>query len=291
MKLARFEYNSVIYFGLADPKEETLTGVALRPTNRDQMIELMQAQTDGRDLNLCGPYFDLADVKFLPPISEPSKNILCIGKNYVEHAKEFARSGFDSSAKSKEENPPEDPIIFSKAPCTMIGAYEHIRPPWDITSKVDYEGELGVVIGVGGRSISRESAYEHVWGYTIINDVTARDLQAVHMQWLLGKSIDTFCPIGPWIVSADELDPGDLDLKCWVNDELRQDANTGDLIFDIPAIIEAISASMSLFPGDIIATGTPAGVGIGYDPPRFLKPRDRVRVAISGIGEIENTVV
>lgn len=291
MKLARFEYNSVIYFGLADPNAGTLTGIAPRSTSRDQMIELMHAQADGDDLDPCGPHFDLVDVKFLPPIAEPSKNILCIGKNYAEHAKEFARSGFDSSAKSEEEDLPEAPIIFSKAPCSMIGAHEDIRPPWDITSKVDYEGELGVVIGSGGRAIARERAYDHVWGYTVINDVTARDLQAVHKQWLLGKSIDTFCPIGPWIVSADELDPGNLDLKCWVNGELRQDANTGDLIFDIPAIIEAISASMSLSPGDIIATGTPAGVGIGYDPPRFLKPRDCIRIAISGVGEIENIVI
>tara|TARA_Y100000588_G_scaffold147595_1_gene161503 strand:- start:70 stop:945 length:876 start_codon:yes stop_codon:yes gene_type:complete len=291
MKLARFEYNSVIYLGLADPNAGTLTGVAPRSTNRDQMIDLMQVQIDGPGLDPCGPHFDLVDVKFLPPIAKPSKNILCIGKNYVEHAKEFARSGFDRSGKSEEKDIPEAPIIFSKAPCSMIGAHEDIRPPWDITSKVDYEGELGVVIGSGGRSISRERAYDHVWGYTVINDVTARDLQSVHKQWLLGKSIDTFCPIGPWIVSADELDPDNLDLKCWVNDELRQDANTGDLIFDIPAIIEAISASMSLSPGDIIATGTPAGVGIGYDPPLFLKPRDCIRIAISGIGEIENIVV
>ena len=172
----------------------------------------------------------------------------------------------------------------------MVGANDLIRPPWNTTSTVDYEGELGVVIGVGGRSISVSSAYDHVWGYTVINDVTARDLQAAHKQWLLGKSIDTFCPIGPWIVTADELDPENLDLKCWVNDELRQDANTRDLIFDIPAIIACISASMTLNPGDIIATGTPAGVGIGFDPPKFLKPGDTVRIVISGIGEIENQV-
>jgi 2-keto-4-pentenoate hydratase/2-oxohepta-3-ene-1,7-dioic acid hydratase in catechol pathway len=255
------------------------------------MTELIKAQVSGNEPEPNGTEFNLADVRFLPPIATPSKNILCIGKNYAEHAAEFARSGFDSSAKGAADIVPDAPIIFSKAPCTMIGARDDIQPPWDITSKVDYEGELGVVIGIGGRAISHAKAYDHVWGYTVINDVTARDLQATHKQWLLGKSIDTFCPIGPWIVSADELIPNDLDLKCWVNGELRQHANTRDLIFDVPAIIEAISASMTLSPGDIIATGTPAGVGIGFDPPKFLRPGDRVRIAIGGIGEIENVVV
>lgn len=291
MKLARFEHDAVIYLGLADPSAGTMASVNPGSTGGDPMIALLQAEISGDDPEPAGTIFDLTDVRMLPPIADPSKNILCIGKNYAEHAAEFARSGFDSSAKSAVDVVPDAPIVFSKAPCSMIGAHEDIQPPWAITSKVDYEGELGVVIGVGGRAISHERACDHVWGYTVINDVTARDLQAAHKQWLLGKSIDTFCPIGPWIVSADELDPCNLDLKCWVNDELRQDANTRDLIFDIPAIIEAISASMSLSPGDIIATGTPAGVGIGFDPPRFLKPRDRVRIAISGVGEIENTVI
>lgn len=291
MKLARFEYGANVYLGLADADAGTVACVVSGSSGGDPMIAMLEAQINGRDPVLEGTQFDLTDVKLLPPIASLSKNILCIGKNYAEHAAEFARSGFDSSAKSATDVVPDAPIIFSKAPCTMIGAHADIKPPWDITSKVDYEGELGVVIGIGGRAISREQAYDHVWGYTVINDVTARDLQANHKQWLLGKSIDTFCPIGPWIVSADELDPGNLDLKCWVNDELRQNANTRDLIFDIPAIIEAISASMTLSPGDIIATGTPAGVGIGFDPPRFLEQQDRVRIAITGIGEIENTVI
>jgi 2-keto-4-pentenoate hydratase/2-oxohepta-3-ene-1,7-dioic acid hydratase in catechol pathway len=291
MKLTRFEYGSNVHLGLADPVAGTVARIVSSSATGDPTIAMMEAHLDHRAPEPDGAQFDLVDVELLPPIASPSKNILCIGKNYAEHAAEFARSGFDSSAKGAADVVPTAPIIFSKAPCTMIGAHAAIRPPWDITSKVDYEGELGVVIGVSGRGISRDRAYDHVWGYTVINDVTARDLQAAHKQWLLGKSIDTFCPIGPWIVSADELDPGVLDLKCWVNDELRQDANTRDLIFDIPAIIEAISASMTLSPGDIIATGTPAGVGIGFDPPRFLKPQDRVRIAISGVGEIENTVI
>jgi 2-keto-4-pentenoate hydratase/2-oxohepta-3-ene-1,7-dioic acid hydratase in catechol pathway len=291
MKLARFEYDKTVYLGVADPVAGTIARVSAGSTIGDPMISMIEAQIDGRDPEPDGTQFDIVDVRLLPPIASPSKNILCIGKNYAEHAAEFARSGFDSSAKDAADVVPDAPIIFSKAPCTMIGAHDNIQPPWKITSKVDYEGELGVVIGIGGRTISRENAYDHVWGYSVINDVTARDLQATHKQWLLGKSIDTFCPIGPWLVSADEVVPDDLDLKCWVNGELRQNANTGDLIFDIPAIIEAISASMTLLPGDIIATGTPAGVGIGFDPPKFLRAGDRVRVAISGIGEIENAVI
>ena len=153
---------------------------------------------------------------------------------------------------------------------------------------MDYEGELGVVIGRPGRAITRANAYQHVWAYCVINDATARDLQSRHKQWLLGKSIDTFCPIGPWLTTADEVDPENLELSCWVNGELRQHANTRDLIFDIPTIIEAISASMTLATGDIIATGTPAGVGIGFDPPRFLASGDVVKVAIGGLGQIEN---
>jgi 2-keto-4-pentenoate hydratase/2-oxohepta-3-ene-1,7-dioic acid hydratase in catechol pathway len=159
-----------------------------------------------------------------------------------------------------------------------------------VSTKFDYEAELAVVIGRGGRGITRAQALDHVWGYTIVNDVTARDWQARHKQWFLGKSFDTFCPMGPWIVTADELHVGDLAVRCWVNGELRQNANTRDLIFDVPTLIETISAGITLFPGDIIATGTPAGVGVGFKPPKFLKPGDRVRIEIAGIGTLTNSV-
>ncbi len=291
MKLARFEHADETRLGIVDTDAGTVTDVEVGDVRGDSMIALIAAQLEGRTPVPGELRYDLAEVRLLPPIAQPSKNILCIGKNYAEHAAEFARSGFDASAQSMADVVPVAPIIFSKAPCSMIGAHDDILPPWEITEKVDYEGELGVIIGRAGRSIARADALDHVWGYTVINDMTARDLQATHKQWLLGKSIDTFCPIGPWIVSADEIDAGALDLKCWVNDELRQDANTRDLIFDIPAIIATISASMSLCTGDIIATGTPAGVGIGFDPPRFLQKGDRIRITIDGIGEIENRIV
>lgn len=291
MRLVRFEYHDAIAIGLLERDGQSIVGLSVSGDSFDPVIDLIEADLAGENPIPSGETFKLTDVRLLPPISRPSKNILCVGKNYVAHAAEFSRSGFDASAKSERDVVPEAPIVFSKAPGTMVGAHADICPPWTITTKVDYEGELGVIIGRGGRAIARKDAYAAVWGYTVINDVTARDLQSQHKQWLLGKSIDTFCPIGPCMVSADELEAENLTLETWVNDELRQSANTRDLIFDIPTIIETLSASMNLCPGDIIATGTPAGVGIGFDPPKFLQTNDRVRVSISGIGEIENKVV
>ena len=171
----------------------------------------------------------------------------------------------------------------------MIASGVPIRLPGaNVSEQIDYEAELAVVIGRGGRNIAAHDAMLHVWGYTIINDVTARDVQMRHAQWHLGKSFDTFCPMGPWLVSADEIDGRSLRVRLWVNDELRQNALTSDLIFGIPTLIETISRGITLYPGDLIATGTPAGVGMGFDPPRWLKHGDRVRVEIEGIGVLEN---
>jgi 2-keto-4-pentenoate hydratase/2-oxohepta-3-ene-1,7-dioic acid hydratase in catechol pathway len=221
------------------------------------------------------------------PIPRPRRNIFCVGKNYHAHAKEFAGSGFDSSAKSGGDIP-SAPIIFSKVPESVVGPTDNILWNPEVSTAIDYEAELTIVIGQGGKGISKADAMKHVWGYTIINDMTARDWQGRHSQWLLGKSFDTFCPMGPWLVSADEMDGQATDVKCWVNGELRQDANTKDFIFDIPTLIECISAGITLYPGDLIATGTPAGVGIGYKPPKYLKPGDVVRIEIGGIGVLEN---
>jgi len=230
----------------------------------------------------------LSEVELLAPVPRPSRNIFCVGKNYHEHAKEFAASGFDSSA--AKGTVPEAPIVFSKLPETVVTNGAPIRLDASVSTAIDYEAELAVIIGKAGRNISKEEALSHVWGYTVVNDVTARDLQGLHSQWLIGKSQDTFCPMGPWAVTADEIDLADTSVKCWVNDELRQDSNTGLLIFDIPTIIAAISNGITLQPGDIIATGTPAGVGIGFNPPKYLQPGDKVRVEIGGIGTLENPV-
>ena len=220
------------------------------------------------------------------PIPRPRRNVYCVGKNYYEHATEFAASGFDSSAVSGAI--PKYPIIFSKVPDCVIAHRDPVRIDRRVSEAIDYEAELGVIIGKGGRGIKAANALDHVWGYTIINDVTARDLQGLYSQWLIGKSQDTFCPMGPWAVTRDEIDLRDTTIQCWINGELRQSANTRDLIFDVPTIIETISAGVTLMPGDVIASGTPAGVGIGFKPPKYVVPGDVARIEISGIGVLEN---
>jgi 2-keto-4-pentenoate hydratase/2-oxohepta-3-ene-1,7-dioic acid hydratase in catechol pathway len=228
------------------------------------------------------------DVRIHAPIPRPRKNVMCVGRNYADHAAEFSRSGFDASERSAV---PEHPVIFTKAASSIIGPDEPILVANDPTGTTDYEGELGVVIGRSGRRIQESDANAHVFGYTIVNDVTARDLQHRHVQWFLGKSPDTFCPMGPAIVTADELpDIGASWLRTHVNGELRQEAPISSLIFDIPSLIRTISETMLLEPGDVIATGTPVGAGIGLEPPRFLVPGDRVEVSVDGIGTLGNPV-
>jgi 2-keto-4-pentenoate hydratase/2-oxohepta-3-ene-1,7-dioic acid hydratase in catechol pathway len=232
----------------------------------------------------------LREVKLLAPIPRPKRNIFCVGKNYSNHAREFSRSGFDAGQSAPADAIPDCPIVFTKPPETVIASGDDVWSASEVTSSLDYEAELTVIIGKGGRGITKAAALEHVWGYTTINDVTARDWQRRHKQWFLGKSFDTFCPMGPMAVTSDEVDPANLGVKCWINGDLRQNANTRDLIFDVPTLIEAISAGITLYPGDLIATGTPEGVGIGFDPPKFLKPGDVMRIEIEGLGRLENTV-
>ena len=232
----------------------------------------------------------LDEAALLAPLPAPPRNIFCVGKNYHAHAREFAGSGYDSSSTSAADAVPKAPIIFTKPLTSISGPWDDIPMVPGLDAEVDYEAERAVVIGRGGRCISKADAMDHVFGYTVVNDVTARDLQGKHKQWLLGKGIDGFCPMGPWIVTADELDPQAMRVTCTVNGEKRQDAVTADLIFDIPTLIETISLSMALLPGDVIATGTPEGVGIGFKPPRFLRDGDVVECAIEGIGRIRNTL-
>lgn len=241
---------------------------------------------DQADLPETLPGISLGDVELLAPFPLPARNIFCVGKNYYEHAHEFSRSGFDSSAAAGVI--PKHPIIFSKVPDSVIATNSDVLIDPRVSTAIDYEAELAVVIGKSGRGISREDAFDHVWGYTIINDVTARDMQGRYSQWLIGKSQDTFCPMGPWVVTKDSFDLEAASVRCFVNGEIRQNAKVSQLIFDIPTIISTLSEGLTLNVGDIIATGTPAGVGIGFDPPRYLKAGDTVRVEIDGIGAIEN---
>jgi 2-keto-4-pentenoate hydratase/2-oxohepta-3-ene-1,7-dioic acid hydratase in catechol pathway len=230
----------------------------------------------------------IGNVKLLAPIPRPAKNILCVGKNYYDHAEEFHSSGVDASGK---EAIPEVPIMFTKWPNSVIGSGEPIPAGNDYTHSTDYEGELAVVIGEPGRNIAKKDALAHVYGYTIVNDATARALQNRHRQWFLGKSLDGYCPMGPCIVTSDEIkDASKLQLTTRVNGEVRQDAAVSQLIFDIPTLIETLSRVMTLEPGDLIATGTCAGVGIGFDPPKYLQKGDVVAITIEPIGTLENPV-
>jgi len=218
-------------------------------------------------------------VKMLAPIPRPRKNVFCVGKNYVDHVNEM--SG----------DLPKHPVVFSKPPTAVIGPEAEIDSHPGVTEQLDYEGELAVVIGKKAKSVKKERAFDYVFGYTIVNDVTARDKQRSHGQWLLGKSFDTFCPMGPVLMHKSGLqNPQDLQIETRVNGEVRQSSNTSLMIFDIPTLIATITAGTTLEPGDIIATGTPSGVGNGFKPPRFLKPGDAVEVEIERIGVLRNRV-
>ncbi|CAN1495631.1 MhpD 2-keto-4-pentenoate hydratase/2-oxohepta-3-ene-1,7-dioic acid hydratase (catechol pathway) [Burkholderiaceae bacterium] len=252
------------------------------------VLALLKLQLASQPLPAIAANHDLSSIQLLAPIPRPRRNIFCVGKNYFDHAKEFGTSGFDSSTSKPGDEIPKDPIIFTKPPESVIGPGANIVIPQQVSNAIDYEVELTVIIGKGGKGISQANAMQHVWGYTAINDVTARDWQQRHKQWFLGKSFDTFCPMGPWVVTADELDVNDISVKCWVNQELRQSSNSKDLIFNIPKLIETISAGITLYPGDIIATGTPAGVGLGFKPPKYLVAGDIVKLEIGGVGVLEN---
>lgn len=221
------------------------------------------------------------ELTFKAPIIRPTKNIFCVGKNYRDHAIEMG----------SEKDIPKHPMIFTKAPTSIAAGNEVLSFSRDVSSELDYEGELAIIIGENGRAISREEAMDFVFGYTILNDITARDLQKKHGQFFLGKSLDQSCPMGPAIVHSSAMNnPHHLSITTEVNGEVRQDGNTSDLIFDIPELISVLSKGMTLEAGDIIATGTPSGVGKGFHPPRFLRNGDRVTISIEGIGLLENEI-
>jgi 2-keto-4-pentenoate hydratase/2-oxohepta-3-ene-1,7-dioic acid hydratase in catechol pathway len=224
------------------------------------------------------PTLPLADVRLEAPVLRPPK-ILAIGLNYADHV---AESGMET---------PKLPLVVNKQSTSVVGPGDPFHMP-RVSTALDYEGELGVVIGRRCRHVPRERAAEVIAGVTVVNDVTVRDWQLRTPTWTMGKSFDTHCPLGPWIVTSDELpDPHCLDLKTWVNGELRQSSNTKQLIFDCFALVEHLSTAFTLEPGDVIATGTPGGVGIGMKPPQLLKVGDVVKIAIDGVGEIENAVI
>jgi 2-keto-4-pentenoate hydratase/2-oxohepta-3-ene-1,7-dioic acid hydratase in catechol pathway len=291
MRLATFIAGSKDRIGVVDAKQSVVRDATelLGGADLVAVIERWDTCRAALEAGLASwPGVPLDSVTFRAPL-RPVRNVFCVGKNYREHAREFGRSGYDTPSRS--EDLPVKPVIFSKVTTAVTGPYDDIDPHHGVTGELDYEGELAVIIGRGGRGIKGGDAYGHVWGYTIINDVTARDLQRDHKQWLLGKGLDTHCPMGPYAVSADEVgDVQTLELETFVNGERRQFAPVKDLIFDIPTLIETISAGITLLPGDVIATGTPAGVGIGFDPPRFLASGDVVEISITGLGKLRNRI-
>ena len=229
---------------------------------------------------------DLPASALRAPIPVPRRNVFCVGRNYVEHIAEGDRS------RGIQTPLPQHPQYFTKPPSTVIGPGANIETEAAVSTKIDYEIELAVVIGRRGRNLAAADAMGIVFGYTIGNDITARDMQRRHDQWFKGKGLDTFCPLGPWIVTADTIgDPQALDLSLSVNGEVRQSANTSGMLFRIDRIIAELSQGMTLEPGDIIMTGTPPGVGYAMNPPQFLKPGDSVECRIAGIGTLQNQVV
>ena len=225
-------------------------------------------------------------VRLLAPIPRPRQNVICLGMNYRAHAIESAR------ARGREPKLPEHPVFFTKAVTTVCGPDDDIPLDPRVTQQFDYEVELALIIGRAGKDIADTDALSYVFGYTIVNDVTARDLQDLHQQFFKGKSLDRTCPMGPWIVTADEIpDPGVLGIRLRLNGETRQDSSTNDLIFDIPTTIAILSAGMTLEPGTIISTGTPSGVGLGRTPPAYMQPGDVVEAEVDGIGVLRNRIV
>lgn len=228
---------------------------------------------------------ELSRVRLLAPIPRPRKNVFCVGWNYLEHFEEG-----EKFRQTKTELPAH-PVFFSKATSAVNGPYDPI--PWDpkVTTQVDWEVELGVVVGKPGKNIPEDRGWEHVFGYTVVNDVSARDLQRGHGgQWHKGKSLDGYCPMGPWIATADEVDPSDLRVVCRVNGVVKQDSSTRHLYFKIPRLLAELSLGLTLEPGDVISTGTPPGVGFARTPPEYMKAGDVLETEIVGLGLLRNVV-
>lgn len=301
MKLATCSVNDEHFLALIDASwQEPENGRALlltqQPGWKPQISTMQQLIESGNETfallqqysseYASDKWVPLTAVRLCPPIPTPIRNIMCLGWNYAEHAEE------SSSAKGIQiAELPRHPIVFTKATTTVNGPFDDIFYDERVSRRLDWEVELGVIIGKQGRHISQENALDYVFGYTVINDVSARDLQKRHQQFFLGKSMDGTCPMGPWIVTADEIpDPQKLNLYCKVNGVEKQNANTDQQIFSVANVISTLSRVMTLLPGDIIATGTPSGVGFARQPPEYLQPGDSVECAVQNVGKIVNLI-
>lgn len=285
LKLVTYQHAGRIAIGLL--REDAIVDLSAVAPDMIALIELGETGLARvREIAATADAVPLADVRLLPPIHNPRRNVMCVGKNYAEHTRE----SYEARGESVEAI--EYPVIFTKATTCVNGPYDDIPFDAAVSDKIDYEAELAVIIGRPLKNATREEALAAVFGYTVLNDVTARDLQTLHKQFFKGKSLDGSCPIGPCIVTAEEMpDPYAARITCHVNGELRQDSAAETMTFDIPTIIGHLSRGMTLLAGDIIATGTPSGVGFAMKPPVFLRPDDVVECAIEGIGSIRNRMV
>ncbi len=274
MRLATYEYQGKVSVGAV--RDDAITQIAV-----PDMLALIEQGME--QLRTVGETIPLARVRLLAPIPRPRKNIFAIGRNYAEHAKESA------AARGEKPSPP---VIFTKAPTTVNAPFGEIVIDPEVSVQVDWEAELAVIIGRRARKVAQHDALNYVFGYTVLNDVTARDLQNRTSQFFVGKSMDGYAPMGPWIVTADEIpEPQNLNVWCRVNGIVKQAGNTRDMLYPVAYIIEDLSRLMTLEPGDIITTGTPAGVGFARKPPEFLKPGDVLESEVEKIGVIRNKVV
>ncbi|WP_371017540.1 fumarylacetoacetate hydrolase family protein [Pseudalkalibacillus sp. JSM 102089] len=287
MKFVSFRNHGVSYFGIWKGGNQIVNLSAYYQDQGNHIPDLRSFIQSGKfDLaeliDVASKYeVNVEDVQLEAPIPRPSKNVFCVGKNYRDHAIEMG----------SEKDIPAHPMIFTKAPTTVSAPNSVLAFENELCEALDYEGELAVVIGKQGKGIKSDEAMDYVFGYTIINDITERDIQKKHGQFFVGKSLDASCPMGPVILHTSAvLDPHQLPIKTMVNGELRQSGNTSDFIFDIPELIHVLSKGMTLEAGDIIATGTPAGVGKGFKPPKFLRDGDVVEIQIEGIGTLRNEI-
>ena len=298
MRICTFDQRGVAAAGIVAADDTVLSTVDLvgGATDEDEVLDLLLSGEElwadlraaARDARGGIP---LASAKLLAPIPRPPRNVFCIGWNYSEHFEEDKWARGQSGPPSSAAEIPQFPAIFTKNPGTVVGPDAPVLFPAPHSEQLDWEAELAVVIGKGGRDITESTAMQHVFGYTCANDVSVRDVQHRHGgQWFKGKNFDTHLPMGPWIVTADDLDPSDLAIRTRVNGVTKQDSRTKYMVFKIPRLIAEISAGCELWPGDMIITGTPAGVGFARTPPEYLKLDDLVEIEIEGIGVLRNTV-
>lgn len=280
MKLLNCEYKGETFAAVSDGKKAYKAAPDMYA-----LLDRLEGALPGPEL-LAGEGIDLGELRLLAPIPEPRQDVICLGMNYMDHSAEAAKWGKDDFVKNAGKA-----VYFSKRAAYIVGPGGEIDPHFDIVDGLDYEAELAVVLGKDAYRVSKEDAFDYVLGYSVLNDVSARNLQKAHKQFYFGKSLDTHTTMGPWIVTRDEL-PGapELDIRCFINGEKRQDSNTRYMIFGVAEVIAELSQGMTLKAGTIIAMGTPAGVGMGFEPPKYLSCGDVVRCEIDGIGVLENPV-